>query len=123
MKDFVVETLEKHANTNTDAYEPVEPGIYRNLSQDEYSVALTFTTEEGEGQYPLEDLLDKFFVHVSDFITDPEKLEEAGNRITLEFSGDLDDVQKVAQLVGKTVRNEEAEVDGNAVVRLVIDDA
>ena len=121
MKDFVVETLEKHANT--DAYEPVEPGIYRHLSQDDYSVALTFTTEKGEGQYPLEDLLDEFFVHVSDFITDPEKLEEAGNRITLELSGDLDDVQKVAQLVGKTVRNEEVEVDGNAVVRLVIEDA
>lgn len=121
MKDFVVETLEKHANADT--YEPVEPGIYRNMSQDDYSVALTFTAEQGEGQYPLEDLLDEFYVHVSDFITDPDQLEEAGSRITLEFSGVLEGVRKVAQLVGKTVRNEEAEVDGNPFVRLVIEDA
>lgn len=107
-------------------YETIEPGIY--LVQDgseEYVTSLTFEQEPdlGEGdsparisQYPLEDLLDRFNVWVSDFYTDLNS--SSAQTCYQEFAGaEVADIQALREIIGRRVylRN-----DG-AAVHLVID--
>ncbi|KYH44597.1 hypothetical protein AZH51_08065 [Branchiibius sp. NY16-3462-2] len=104
----------------------MEPGIY--LLQDgseEYVTSLTFEQEPdlGEGdsparisQYPLEDLLDRFNVWVSDFY--PDLNSSSARTCYQEFAAaDLADIQAFREIIGRHVylRN-----DG-AAVHLVID--
>ena len=108
-------------------YVEIEKGIY--LHNGRYSTALNFLQEPelGEGkdaadisQYPLEDILDRFSVYVSDFFADlnlPGKTE-----CTLEFSGfSLEDVRALRSIIGKHVYNRTIHKDGQDYVELVIE--
>lgn len=98
-------------------YVEVENGIYRTDTDGEslYRTSLSFVQEPklGEGrqaneisQYPLEDLLDKFFCHVADFYAE---LNLASSTVCyLEFaSPDLADVRNLRGIIGKHVYNKE----------------
>ena len=91
--------------------------------------SLSFVQEPcyGEGnsaadisQYPLEDILDKFFCHVSDFY---DKLNvEKSKKCYLEFaSNDIEDIKKLRGIIGKHVYNKEVENGDTTKVELIIE--
>lgn len=99
-------------------YEEVEKDIFRMEDEDGddlYVTSLSFVQEpelkEGSSaaeisDYPLEDLLDRFYCHVSDFY---EELNQAGGETcVLEFgSPELQDVINLRSIIGKHVYNKE----------------
>lgn len=123
----------ENSKYNGKKYQTIEDFIYKykdKRGDEYYCTPLTFEQEpeldEGVNsknisQYPLEDVLDKFYVHVSDFFDDLNNGES--NVCYLEFSGsDLEDVQKLKEsVVGKRVFNETYEEDGEEYVKLVIE--
>lgn len=98
-------------------YSKIENGIYEVQDDGEslYVTSLSFIQEpefdEGTNastisQYPLEDILDKFFCHISDFY----KLLNTAESQTCyqEFaSPDLKDIKNLRSLIGKHVYNKE----------------
>ena len=106
---------------NNDVYTEVEEGIYKITDNfdftDMYVTSLSFVQEPelGEGsnasmisQYPLEDILDKFCVNVSDFY---DELNTSDSEVCYqEFSGfSVDDIKKLRSIIGKHVYNKEEE--------------
>ncbi|MEC4048329.1 hypothetical protein OX284_002725 [Flavobacterium sp. SUN046] len=119
MKNIKQINLDKYLDSN---FEPIENGIYKNIEEDHYVFALSLELEENEdSQYPLEDLLDKFFLHVSDFI-DEEAFNSSKN-LELELGGELEDVQMALEsIIGKRIYNSEyTGEDGKTYVKLVIE--
>ena len=103
---------------NTASYIEAEPGIYACDSG--FITGLCFEQEpeyeEGTSaaeisQYPLEDILDRYLVYVSDFF---EELNNSESRVCyLEFcSGDIDNIRQLRSVIGKHVYNK---VNGGAV--------
>lgn len=133
MKNFKDYTPEKYSG---EGYEKVEEGIYKTknpygIGKDTYYVtSLSFEQEpemygEEEGspsyisQVPFEDILDKFYVCVTDFY---EELNEA-SEVTCyqEFgSDDIEDIKNLRTIIGKRVYAEPFEEDGEEYYRLVI---
>ena len=116
--------LEKYSTSD---YTPVSDGIYSHHG--DYVPALSFEQEPefGEGrnaseisQYPLEDLLDRFLVYVSDFFFFfflPET-----ETCLLEFSGDSEeDIAGLRSIIGRHVYNRECSSDGKISVDLIIE--
>lgn len=111
---------------NNNDYSKIEDNIYAIEGEEKlYVTSLSFVQEveleEGENaseisQYPLEDILDEFYCHISDFY---ENLNtEDSLTCYLEFaSPDLEDVEKLRSIVGKHVYNKE--IDG--YVKLIIE--
>ncbi len=110
-------------------YEKVEEGIYKIFDdwkhEDLYVTSLSFVQEPelGEGedasyisQYPLEDVLDKFLVFVSDFY---ESLNTStSNECYQEFASPrLKAVQELRTIIDKHVYNKEE--DGK--IKLIIE--
>lgn len=104
----------------TAAYKKIEDGIYQ--IEDTYVTSLTFEQETdkfGEengspkmiSQTPLEDLLDEFFVYVTDFY----EQENAQSQVTCyqEFGSDqVENIRKLRSIIGKSfyaVEDEEEE--------------
>lgn len=96
---------------DNDGYKLAEEGIY--FIHDGYVTSLVFEQEPelGEGdkpsnisQYPLEDILDKYLVYVSDFY---EELNAKSEKLCyLEFTSDsesIDDVKALREIIGKHV--------------------
>lgn len=106
MKD--IKTVIRDEYEKPDMYRHVSGGVYQNLSTQTFVTSLSFTLEEDEdSQYPLEDILDKYYVHCSG-----ELFEEDDTTLTVEFEGSLREPEKnianiteVSQLVGKRVYN------------------
>ena len=129
MKNIELIELEKYRDTSR--FEKVSEGIYKALHADndglvekgDYVTAFSFTLEEELGemedrQYPLEDLLDKFLAHVSEFIQD-----EPGNpimKLELCTQSWLDNMQELVQIRGKRDYNKEVEEEGETYLELVI---
>ena len=124
MKNIKNYTAAKYSSGN---YSAIEDGIYKIEKDGEilYVTSLSFTQEEewNEGanaseisQYPLEDVLDKFYCYISDFY---DKLNTAeSSDCYLEFaSPQLEDVKSLRSIIGKHVYNKE--VDG--YVMLIIE--
>ena len=99
---------------STSFYTEVEPGIF--ACADGFVTSLCFEQEpeleEGASaadisQYPLEDVLDRFYVYVSDFY---DELNERGSHTCyLEFCGeDIEDVRRLRSVIGKHVFNKAA---------------
>ena len=116
--------LEKYSGSD---YTPVSDGIFSH--QGEYVTALSFEQELelGEGgnaaeisQYPLEDLLDRFMVYVSDYF---EEYNVPGNATCLlEFSGDSkEDIAGLRTIIGRHVYNRERVSDGKTYIDLIIE--
>lgn len=124
MKNIKGFISEKYA---LEKYEEVLPQIFYNGN--EYAISISFEQEpefeEGVdskyiSQYPLEDVLDKFFVYVSDFY--PELNDGSSNVCYLEFSsGDIEDVKKLREIFGKHVYNKDVAQDGVVFSILVIE--
>jgi hypothetical protein len=123
MRDIKLLNLSKYDDEGK--FEPSGNGIYRELADADatcYRVALSFMLEDGEGQYPLEDLLDKYYLYVSDFLGVPPGTGKPGDTVSLELAGELGDIRKAAALVGKRVYNKEYTGDnGNEYMKLVIE--
>lgn len=112
---------------NTKDYELFEENIYRY--GDAFVVSLQFQQEPeyDEGcssadisQYPLEDILDRFNVYISDFY---EKENKRGNSICyLEFaSKNVEAIRKLCSIIGKRVRNKIVSKNGEDFAELVIE--
>ena len=108
-------------------YSLVEDGIYRVESGGEvlYVTSLSFVQEpeleEGGSaaefsQFPLEDILDEFLCHISDFYEDLNT--EQSQVCVQEFAApDLEDIRKLRAIIGKHVYNKE--MDG--YIKLVVE--
>lgn len=121
MKNIRLLSLEKHQNT--DNYKLIEDGIYQDLNDSGfggayYRVALSFELEEGEDtQYPLEDLLDAYRMHVADFLA-----SDSPSVLNLELGGTLKYVQQGRTLPGKRVYNTNfTGENGKAYIKLIIE--
>lgn len=111
----------------THHYEEIEPGIYQTKDErgkEMYVTSLSFIQEpelhEGQGevisQYPLEDVLDTFFCHISDFYPDRNTAHSEKNY--LEFaSPNFEDIQQLRSIIGKHVYN----LEEDNMIGLVID--
>lgn len=131
MKDIKNYTAEKYETGGTAVYKQVKEGIYECIDDDEimYVTSLSFVQEpefeEGEfadniSQYPLEDILDEFYCHISDFY---EELNVADSTVCyLEFGAmDLEDIVNLRGIIGKHVYNAEYEKEGQVYIKLVIE--
>lgn len=112
MKQIENYNAEKYSS---DVYSEIEKGVYK-INEDGESLhvtSLSFVQEpefdEGTNsshitQYPLEDILDKFYCHISDFY---EELNTANSqKCYQEFaSPDLEDIRNLRSLIGKHVYN------------------
>ena len=125
MKEIKNYNASKYEN---EEYKMLEEGIYETLDEDDevlYVTSLSFVQEpeleEGENaadisQYPLEDILDKFYCHISDFYE--ELNSEASQVCYQEFaSPELVDVQNLRSIIGKHVYNKEE----GEIVKLIIE--
>jgi hypothetical protein len=128
MKDIHSLKLEKYEDTTK--YKLIDEGIYQALFDGEdgipengdYVAAFSFTLEEGEdSQYPLEDILDKYYAHVSNFIQyDPDN---PVIHLELCTGDDLDSMRKLKEIVGKRVYNKEYtdKDDGKTYIKFTVE--
>ena len=83
MKEITL--LDGEAYTIPLCYRSIEEGIYRDLEDEGdtcFRMPISFKLEEGEClQYPLEDILDEYYLHVSEY-----------NAVVL--AGELEDLQR-----------------------------
>lgn len=134
MKNFQNYRAEKYSE---DKYKEVEDGIYQTADPfgmnegDIYVTSLTFELEkdrygEEEGsprfipQVPLEDLLDEFFVFVTDFY---EELNNASETVCYQEFGspDIEDIRKLRTIIGKKFYAEPYEEDGEEYYKIVME--
>ncbi len=113
---------------SSNGYSEIESGIYKTEEGESlYVTSLSFVQEPefNEGadaseisQYPLEDILDKFYCHISDFY---EELNTAGSqKCYQEFAScDLEDIKNLRTIIGKHVYNKEVE----EYVELIIEES
>lgn len=118
MKNISVYLPKKYQESG---YIQVSENIYKTyddfMKEDCYVTSLSFVQEpefnEGASpsdisQYPLEDILDKFYVSVSDFYE--KENSESNSLCYLEFQGaDIEDIKSLLGIVGKHVYNKEEE--------------
>ncbi len=129
MKNIENYDAEKYSK---EEYKKLEEGIYECVDKDGdtlYVTSLSFEQEpeldEGENasdisQYPLEDILDEYYCHISDFYEDLNIPDSA--RCYQEFAAmDIEDIKNLRNIIGKHVYNKEYEKDGNVYIRLVIE--
>lgn len=130
MTNIKLVTQEKYNDPTR--FEKVAEGIYKALytypdslvQTGEYITTLSFTLEEKlnetvDRQYPLEDILDKFLAHVSEFVQD-----DPGNPVMiLELctQGWPNEMEALLGIVGKHVYNREVVRDGKTLIELVIE--
>ena len=108
-------------------YAEMEPDIYKCESG--YVTSLCFEQEpeydEGSSadsisQYPLEDILDRFLVHVSDFYAELNVPES--DLCYLEFCGKtITSIQQLRSIIGKHVYNKAIIDSGTEYIDLVIE--
>ncbi len=111
----------------SDIYSEIESGVYKVNEDGEslYITSLSFIQEpefnEGANasnitQYPLEDILDKFYCYVSDFYEELNTVDS--QKCYHEFaSPDLEDIRNLRALIGKHVYNKESE----GYIKLIIE--
>ena len=82
-------------------YRSIEQGIYRDLEDEGdacFRMPISFKLDEGECmQYPLEDILDEYYLHVSEFILSTRSY----NAVVL--AGELEDLQRAKYILGKKI--------------------
>ena len=117
----------KASKYSTKDYELLEDDIYR--CGDVCVITLQFQQEpemdEGSSsadisQYPLEDILDRFNVHISDFYDSENKCAKVKCR--LEFaSRKIENIRNLKSIIGKRVYNKVVTKNGDDFVELVIE--
>ena len=76
MKNINLEKCQKYENA--ELYMLIEHGIYQDLTDEDdakYRMTISYELEndDSNNQYPLEDILDKYLMHVSDFLENENK--------------------------------------------------
>ena len=124
MKNISLEKCKKYENHNN--FKLIENGIYQDLSDKEdfnYRMTISYKLESDEtnNQYPLEDILDKYLLHVSDFLE--LENEKDSNKFKLELGGDLKGVSNAKkEIIGKKIFNYDlVGTDGKVRVNLRIE--
>lgn len=124
MKQIENYNANKYSN---ELYSEIENGVYEVKKDGEslYVTSLSFVQEpeydEGAyagdiSQYPLEDILDKFYCHISDFYEELNTLDS--QKCYQEFaSPDLEDVRNLRSIIGKHAYNKEIE----GYIKLIIE--
>ena len=99
MKEIAL--LDREAYTIPLCYRSIEEGIYRDLEDEGdtcFRMPISFKLEEGEClQYPLEDILDEYYLHVSEFIL------STGSYNAVVLAGELEDLQRAKYILGKKI--------------------
>lgn len=117
MKNIQLLDLDKYNDSSK--YKMIERGIYKLLNDSDdtcYRMSLSMELENGESmQYPLEDILDKYFLYISEFIQNNSLL------LNIEFAGELEDITNLKQIIGKRVFNECYIDNGNVYYNLIIE--
>ncbi len=130
MKDIKIIHQEKYKDTTR--YERVAEGFYKALvSYDDnmvevghYVATFSFLLEEdlnemADRQYPLEDLLDEFLAHVSEFVqNDPNNAVMILELCTQNW---LDHMELLVKIEGRHVYNREVIKDGETYYELVME--
>lgn len=120
MKNFKVIKVEKLKDISN--FKLIEKDIYNDLKDNggfaTHRIALSMELEEGEDtQYPLEDILDEYLVHIEEFLTSDKDTVQK-----YIFGGDLEDIQNLKSIIGKRVYNEEfVDEEGQTRVKLIIE--
>lgn len=124
MKNIGIFTPPKYC---TAEYREVASNIYQFGNY--YVTSISFQQEPtlGEGssaaeisQYPLEDLLERFFVHVSDFY--PSLNKKTSSICYIEFaSSKVDHIRRLLSIIGKRVYNKAYYEDGEEYIELIIE--
>ena len=132
MKNFNNYTAEKYSGSS---FEKVEKGIYQTKNPygngEIYVTSLSFELEpecygeeDGSPEYipqvPFEDLLDNFYVYVTDFY---EELNAKSETLCYqEFgSGNLEDIQNLRTVIGKRFYAVPYEEDGEEYYKTVVE--
>lgn len=108
-------------------YEEIEDKIYKK--DNVYVTSLCFQQEldlrEGDtadhiSQYPLEDILDHFYVQISDFYKNLNTIES--RTCYLEFASiSVERIRKLREIINKRVYNKSIYEDGQEFIKLVIE--
>lgn len=128
MKNIQLISLEKYNDSSK--FEKVTGGIYKalcnyeNVEKDWYVTAFSFTLEEDlneneDRQYPLEDIMTKFYAHVSEVIQDEK--DNPVMKLELCTQEWLDEMKELIKIVDKHVYNREIVEDGKTYIELVIE--
>ena len=123
MKNIKLEKCKKHENS--EKYEFVENGIYLDLNDEDdakYRMTLSYELESDEtyNQYPLEDILDRYLMFVSDFLESEN--EPNSNKYIIVLGGYLEQMKKAKEILEKKVYNREyVDEEGQIRVKLVIE--
>ena len=103
-------------------FESVGNEIYKDLNDegdDCFRMTISYKLDSEDTQYPLEDVLNKYFLYVSDFL-ESENTQNSNSR-KIELGGTLEDVKKAHEVIGKEVFNADfRDEDGSVRVDLVI---
>ncbi len=103
-------------------YDLVEKDIYHDKKDEfgyaTYRIALSMEFEKDENtQYPLESVLNEFFIHIDEFLESKNK-----NEHRFIFGGQLHHIKKFKSIIGKRVTEEKyVDEDGDKMVRLIIE--
>jgi len=99
MKEITL--LDSEAYTIPSHYRSIEQGIYRDLKDEGdtcFRMPIGFKLDEGECmQYPLEDILDEYYLHISEFIL------STGSYNAVVLAGELEDLQRAKYILGKKI--------------------
>lgn len=121
MSSISLGVCDKYANQ--DDFEMVENGIYKDLKDEDdanHRMTISYELDSDDSQYPLEDLLNKYYLHVSDFMESQNNGNS--NKVIRELGGTLDDIKNAQEIIGKTVFNQDhRDEDGQVRVNLIIE--
>ena len=124
MKNISLEKCQKYENS--EQFKLIENGIYQDLKDDDdtkYRMTISYELEpdnDTNNQYPLEDVLNKYYLYVSDFLESENNTEP--NDFKLELAGELSDIKNCQEIIGKKVYNQEFKDDeGQVRVNLKIE--
>lgn len=123
MKNISLEKCQKYENTKQ--YELVDKGIYLDSNDEDdtkYRMTISYELEsdDSNNQYPLEDILDKYILYVSDFLESEN--EKGSNQFKIELGGDLKGLTDSREIIGKRVFNRDfIGEDGKVRVKIVIE--
>lgn len=107
MRNISSVVLSKYQDTHK--YQDLGNGIYKDLENKRFVITLRFELEQNDdSQYPLEDILDKYYVNCTSHIVHEEIKGVSILETEIEDGNDnnfesLATIQKIASLVGKRI--------------------
>ena len=123
MQNISLEKCRKYENS--EQFKLIENGIYQDLKDNDntkFRMTISYDLEpenDTNNQYPLEDILDKYYLYVSDFLESENNSDP--NNFKLELAGELEDLKNSQKIIGKKVYNQEFKSeDGQIRVNLII---